>query len=356
MKKSLLYFSISILFLNCLFFLIGFGNDAEEVAIFMGGLMAIGTDPVIIVMAILIGTALVVKQSSLSVIYFILASVVGATVVHYMLGTTKLVVDIIRLDALLIIPSIIIIVASFFGPKSKATKKKIKYTELPIHKPLRIIILIFTAVMLWVILINEDRSVRYYKNKTIFSKYVSKYIIWNNVFADREIKWCMRTNELSPGLKIKNYDHSNKKHQKLRKEFLEQQKRDLCEFYPEEVLIKNPNSTRPWQHVLEPLSGYLNLASMMKNKKILNGEKFNFGPNQNQNKTVLDLVKKMSQYFSESEWVIKKNNTSIKESNLLKLNCIKAKNLLHWEPTLNFHDTAKFTSEWYKAYQSNYIK
>ena len=77
--------------LNCLFFLIGFGNDAVEVAIFMGGLMAIGTDPVIIVMAILIGTALVVKQSSLSVIYFILASVVGATVVHYMLGTTKLV-------------------------------------------------------------------------------------------------------------------------------------------------------------------------------------------------------------------------------------------------------------------------
>ena len=238
MKKSLLYFSISILFLNCLFFLIGFGNDAEEVAIFMGGLMAIGTDPVIIVMAILIGTALVVKQSSLSVIYFILASVVGATVVHYMLGTTKLVVDIIRLDALLIIPSIIIIVASFFGPKSKATKKKIKYTELPIHKPLRIIILIFTAVMLWVILINEDRSVRYYKNKTIFSKYVSKYIIWNNAFADRKIIWCMSTNELSPGLKIKNYDHSNKKHQKLRKEFLEQQKRDLCEFYPEEVLIK----------------------------------------------------------------------------------------------------------------------
>ena len=215
MKKSLLYFSISILFLNCLFFLIGFGNDAEEVAIFMGGLMAIGTDPVIIVMAILIGTALVVKQSSLSVIYFILASVVGATVVHYMLGTTKLVVDIIRVDALLIIPSIIIIVASFFGPKSKATTKKIKYTELPIHKPLRIIILIFTAVMLWVILINEDRSVRYYKNKTIFSKYVSKYIIWNNAFADRKIIWCMSTNEPSSSYV-----------------------KGKCTLYPEELLIE----------------------------------------------------------------------------------------------------------------------
>ena len=215
MKKSLLYFSILILVLNCLFFLIGFGNDAVEVAIFMGGLMAIGTDPVIIVMAILIGTALVVKQSSLSVIYFILASVVGATVVHYMLGTTKLVVDIIRVDALLIIPSIIIIVASFFGPKSKATTKKIKYTELPIHKPLRIIILIFTAVMLWVILINEDRSVRYYKNKTIFSKYVSKYIIWNNAFADRKIIWCMSANEPSSSYV-----------------------KGKCTLYPEELLIE----------------------------------------------------------------------------------------------------------------------
>ena len=106
MKKSLLYFSILILILNSLLFLIGFGNDAvEDVAFFMGGLMAIGTDPVIIAISILIGTALVVKQSSLSVIYFILASVVGATIVHYMLGTTKLIVDIIRVDVLLIIPS-----------------------------------------------------------------------------------------------------------------------------------------------------------------------------------------------------------------------------------------------------------
>ena len=159
MKKSLLYFSILILVLNCLFLLIGFGNDAVEVAIFMGGLMAIGTDPVIIAMAILIGTALVVKQSSLSVIYFILASVVGATVVHYMLGTTKLIVDIIRVDVFLIIPSIIIVVASFFGPKS--TSKKIKYVELPLHKPIRILTLVFSAVILWALLLNTSGSNTY---------------------------------------------------------------------------------------------------------------------------------------------------------------------------------------------------
>ena len=126
MKKSLLYFSILIIVSNFLFFLIGFTNNIGFVGAFMGGLMAIGTDPIIIAMAIIIATALLIKQSRFSVVFFILASIVGATVVHFMLGTTKLIVDIIRVDVLLIIPSIIIIVASFFGPKSKASTKKTK--------------------------------------------------------------------------------------------------------------------------------------------------------------------------------------------------------------------------------------
>ena len=115
MNKLLLYFSILILVSNLLFFLIGFTNNIGFVGAFMGGLMAIGTDPFIIVMAILIGTILVNLKSRFLVIYFILASIVGATVIHYMLGTTIILVAIVRVDALLIIPSIIIIVASFFG-------------------------------------------------------------------------------------------------------------------------------------------------------------------------------------------------------------------------------------------------
>ena len=103
---------------------------------------------------------------------------------HVILGTTKIIVDIARFDAYLIIPSLIIIVTSFFTPK---TKSKIKYTELPIHRPIRILTLIFTAVMVWVIFLNEDKSERYYKNKTIFSKYVTKYIISNTAFADRKV-------------------------------------------------------------------------------------------------------------------------------------------------------------------------
>jgi len=133
MKKSLLYFSILIIVLNFLFFLIGFTNNIGFVGAFMGGLMAISTDPIIIVMAILIGTVLVNLQSRFSVIFFILAAVVGAIVVHFILGTTKFIVDVVRVDALLIIPALIIIIASFFTPKIKPTKKTkaIKLPKLP---------------------------------------------------------------------------------------------------------------------------------------------------------------------------------------------------------------------------------
>lgn len=126
MKKSLLYFSILILVSNFLFFAVGILANIGFVGTFMGGLMAIGTDPIIILMSIVIGTVLINLQSRFLVIYFILASIIGATVVHFMLGTTKLIVDIVRFDALLILPSIIIVVASFFGPKVKASTKKTK--------------------------------------------------------------------------------------------------------------------------------------------------------------------------------------------------------------------------------------
>ena len=126
MRKSLLYFSILIIVTNFLFFAVGILANIGFVGAFMGGLMAIGTDPIIIVISILIGTVLVNLQSRFLVIYFILASIIGATIVHLMLGTTKLIVDIVRVDVLLIIPSIIIIVASLFGPKSKVSTKKNK--------------------------------------------------------------------------------------------------------------------------------------------------------------------------------------------------------------------------------------
>ncbi len=166
MKKSLLYFSILIIVLNFLFFLIGFTNNIGFVGAFMGGLMAIGTDPIIIAMAIIIATALLIKQSRFSVVFFILASIVGATIVHFMLGTTKLIVDIVRVDVLLIIPSIIIVVASFFGPKSKAntkkTKVKVKHGEKikkDSNKGLRsILVIIIISVSTFLLVIPTSRE------------------------------------------------------------------------------------------------------------------------------------------------------------------------------------------------------
>ena len=113
------------------------------------------------------------------------------------------------------------------------------------------------------------------------------------------------------------------------------------------VHLRNPNSTRPWQFVLEPLRGYLQLAYKLNLTNVINGESFNFGPSNDQEKSVLELVKKFSDSWSKAKWKIFKHN-KFNESGLLKLNCEKAHKLLEWSPQLNFDNTVKFTSDWYR--------
>ena len=123
------------------------------------------------------------------------------------------------------------------------------------------------------------------------------------------------------------------------------------------VQIRNPNSTRPWQHVLDVVRGYLQSAILCKKyKKRLNGEAFNFGPNLNQNKSVIQLVKKMKNHWRKVSWKIKKENSKKKESQLLKLNSLKSKKFLKWEPLLNFDDSVKLTALWYKSFYKKEIK
>ena len=177
MKKSLLYFSILILVSNFLFFLIGFMNNIGAVGAIAGGLMAIGSDPVIIFYAIIIGAGLVVHQSRFSILYFILAAVVGAAVTHYFLGTTKLIVDIIRVDALLIMPALIVIVASFFTPKSKAIKTELIKVQPSILKVIRILILIFGAAISGFILFADTTGGSHRITDTLFGKYISKSLV-----------------------------------------------------------------------------------------------------------------------------------------------------------------------------------
>jgi len=160
-------------------------NSIGAVGAIAGGLMAIGTDPIIIFYAIIIGAGLVVHQSRFSILYFMLAAVVGAAAVHYFLGTTKLIVDIIRVDVLLIIPALIVIITSFFTPKSKAIKTELIKVEPSILKMMRILILIFGAAISGFLLFVDPRGYNYLVSDTLFGKYVTENLmapfpLWGN--------------------------------------------------------------------------------------------------------------------------------------------------------------------------------
>lgn len=117
------------------------------------------------------------------------------------------------------------------------------------------------------------------------------------------------------------------------------------------VELRNPHSTRPWQHVLEPLSGYLSLAIALSKRPELHGEPFNFGPQAQQNHSVLELVQQMSLHWEQVRWQdISGSVAGPYESGLLKLNCDKSLHLLQWHAVMGFEDTVRMTSEWYRAF------
>jgi CDP-glucose 4,6-dehydratase len=121
----------------------------------------------------------------------------------------------------------------------------------------------------------------------------------------------------------------------------------------ESVEIRSPDATRPWQHVLEPLSGYLTLAQHMFETGKVGGESFNFGPRAEQNHTVLELLRDLSGYWdfgnpSDAYRVV--DSVPFHEAGLLKLNCDKALFHLHWEPSLHYSECVRIVSHWYYSY------
>jgi CDP-glucose 4,6-dehydratase len=117
------------------------------------------------------------------------------------------------------------------------------------------------------------------------------------------------------------------------------------------VDIRSPDSTRPWQHVLEPLSGYLSLGIQLADNKELHGEAYNFGPPSRQNHSVRELIDEMQKYWDHVRWNnISQSQNHVHEAGLLKLNCDKALFDLEWLPTLKFDETVRMTVEWYKEY------
>ena len=122
----------------------------------------------------------------------------------------------------------------------------------------------------------------------------------------------------------------------------------------ENLKLRNPNSTRPWQHVLEPLSGYLLLGVMLDEFSKYNGESYNFGPSDKNDFSVSYLIKEMSACWPGSSWEADSiYDTKIKEAGLLKLDCSKAKKELKWIPVLTFDETVKMTIDWYKKFYMN---
>jgi len=125
----------------------------------------------------------------------------------------------------------------------------------------------------------------------------------------------------------------------------------------ETVQLRNPSATRPWQHVLEPLSGYLNLAMALKESSSLHGEPFNFGPPAHQNHSVGELVSAMSNHWDKVRWKdVSEQHGGPYESGLLKLNCDKALHHLGWQAAWDYEDTVRETALWYKYFYENQTK
>ncbi|MBC7947572.1 MAG: CDP-glucose 4,6-dehydratase [Chitinophagaceae bacterium] len=125
------------------------------------------------------------------------------------------------------------------------------------------------------------------------------------------------------------------------------------------VNIRRPKSTRPWQHVLEPLGGYLLIgAALAGKKKEIHGESFNFGPPANQNYCVEELIGDLAKYWTHGtamKLINIEEDKSFYEAGLLKLNTDKALAVLDWQPVLNYHETMKFTGEWYDYYYGDKV-
>lgn len=117
--------------------------------------------------------------------------------------------------------------------------------------------------------------------------------------------------------------------------------------------IRFPNSTRPWQHVFEAVYGYMLLALKQKKQKKINGNVFNFGPNNKSSITVIQLVRKIKSKWNILNWRIVNVKKGEYESKLLKLNSTKALDNINWKCYLNANQTIDMVIKWYKFFLEN---
>lgn len=117
------------------------------------------------------------------------------------------------------------------------------------------------------------------------------------------------------------------------------------------IELRAPLSVRPWEHVLEPLCGYLLLGAKMCNDPVNYSEAWNFGPENDVHYSVYDIAKLIVDYSKKGKLINSSGSEVLHESNLLLLNIDKAKSRLGWSPVLNIEETVKLTVDWYLHYQ-----
>lgn len=114
------------------------------------------------------------------------------------------------------------------------------------------------------------------------------------------------------------------------------------------IVLRRPEATRPWQHVLEPLSGYLTLAGNLLQGRVTSGESWNFGPRENDVHTVHDVAQRCVEMWGSGRVIVDRAQQTIHEATLLQLNCKKAAERLHWSPRWDYETTIDRTVGWYR--------
>lgn len=116
------------------------------------------------------------------------------------------------------------------------------------------------------------------------------------------------------------------------------------------VSIRNPYATRPWQHVLEPLSGYLHVGQKLLEEQKEYSDAWNFGPSDEGSISVEEVVQNVKKYWDSIDYEINRDENVLHEANLLKLDCSKAHIKLKWTDVWSSQKTFEKTVLWYKAY------
>lgn len=114
------------------------------------------------------------------------------------------------------------------------------------------------------------------------------------------------------------------------------------------IVLRFPNATRPWQHVLEPLSGYIQTADfLLQAPRDFNGA-WNFGPDESDKNSVRDVAESAVRIWGDGEIKVEKTDPKMHEAGLLHLNCEKAHSKMGWSPRWNFEQTMTQTVSWYR--------